>query len=145
MTIAHSSNSLLTLLTIKESLSPFTDSNAQLTSSSGIFTFCPQESVTLTCSLSSGLHIWRLSNSSTAPAIVLLEGLHEQKDSSKKIVFNVTAHTGGTLTMSTMSFTASEDVISKLNGTSVFCGGANNDNPRDTFTETVNILGEKLY
>ena len=99
--------------------------------------------MTLTCSLSSSLHIWRSSNSTTD--IVLLKGLESQEDSSKKIVFNVTAHTGGTLTMSTMSFTASEVVISKLNGTSVFCGGSNDDIPRVTFTETVNILGEKLY
>ena len=125
------------LLTNNGGLSLFTDSNAQLTSSSGIFTFCPEESVTLTCSLSSSLHIWRLSTSTTD--IVLVEGL-QQEDSSGNIIFIVTAHTGGTLTMSTMTFTASEDVIS--NGTSVFCGGASNDNPRVTFNVTVNIFGE---
>ena len=118
----------MTLLTHNGGLSLFTDSNAQLTSSSGRFSFCREESVTLTCSLSSSLHIWRLSTSTTD--IVLLEGLLQQRDSSGNIVFIVTAHTGGTLTMSTMTFTASEDVIS--NGTSVFCGGAS-DNPRVTF------------
>ena len=123
-----------------ESVYLFSDCNAQLTSSSGRFTFCPGESITLTCSLSSSGHVWRLSTSTTD--IILFSGHLENRDSSGNILFTVTGQAGGnTLTRSTMTFTASVDII--INGSSVFCGGAINDMSRVTFNQTVNIFGEK--
>ena len=111
-----------------------------MTSSSGRFTFCPGESVTLTCSLLSSGHVWTLSTSTTD--IILFSGHLENRDSSGNILFTVTGQAGGNiLTRSTMTFTASVDTI--INGSSVFCGGAISDMPRFTFNQTVNIFGEK--
>ena len=148
MAATHSGQSIYDLSIIacnhlfNESVYLFSDCNAQLTSSSGRFTFCPGESVVLTCSLSSSGHVWRLSTSTTN--IILYSELLENRDSSGNILFTVTGQDGGNiLTRSTMTFTASVDIIA--NGTLVFCGGASNDMPTLTvpFNRTVNIFGEK--
>ena len=120
-------------------ISHFSDCNAQLTSSSGNFTFCSGESITLTCSLTSSSHIWRLPTSSTD--IAVFSGHPDNSASDGRILFTVTSKDSNDhITSSTMTFNASVDLIS--NGSLVFCGGAINDTSRVTFNETVDTVGE---
>ena len=116
------------------------DCSAQITSSQGNFTFCPGHSVTLTCSLSGGVHAWQISGSaSTFVLVPTVVPMARTADGS--IMFNITGVEGGTITSSTMTFTASVSVIS--NGTWVSCRNSTNE-PRVTFNETVVIFGEKM-
>ena len=116
------------------------DCNARLTSSSGRFTFCFGESVTLTCSLTSRGHTWRIPTTTTD--IVLFHG--HTSNSANGILFTVTGEDSVNITSSTMTFTASvalDDLIG--NGSWVFCGGATEDNTsRITFNQTIDKFGE---
>ena len=93
----------------------FTESFAQLISSSGSFTFCPGDRVTLTCSLSSSGHTWQLPTSTTT--IILFSG--QLNNALGNIMFSVAGQDSGNVTSSTMTFTAAVDAVS--NGSWIFC------------------------
>ena len=114
------------------------DCNARITSSRDSFTFCPGDNVTLTCSQSASVHVWQIS-SSAATFILIPNVARTTSTADGSIIFAIVSTEGGTIN-STMAFTASVGVIS--NGTVVSCSNSTAE-PRMTFSETVDIFGEK--
>ena len=111
-------------------------------SSRGRSTFCPGETVTLTCSLTSSSHTWNLPGDETD--YVVKSGNRKNFADNGKISFEVTGlSSDDNVTTSTMTFTASESVDAFIgNGSLVFCGGASDVMPRVIFNYTIYIFGE---
>ena len=113
-----------------------------MTNSSGRSTFCPGETVTLTCSLSSFSHTRNFPGDKTD--YVVKSGNRKNYADNGKISFEVTGlSSDDNVITSTMTFTASESVDAFIgNGSLVFCGCASDVMPRVIFNYTIYIFGE---